>query len=89
METIFMNSESSKTNESNRLKLSLADKRNPNDASKNMALPNFDINYTWKNIKSACSNSKCKISAATWNDKFDLPNEFKATLDLSSRNTKL
>ena len=50
METIFMNSESSKTNESNRFKLSLADKRNPKDPSRNMALPNFDINYNGKTL---------------------------------------
>ena len=34
---------------------------------------NLSIYYTWKNIKSAYNNNKCKISAPTWNDKFDLP----------------
>ena len=29
--------------------------------------------YTWKNIKSAYNNNKFKISAPTWNDKFELP----------------
>ena len=38
-----------------------------------MALVNFSIQYTWKNIKSAYNNNTCKISSATWNDKFDLP----------------
>ena len=33
----------------------------------------MSIYYTWKNIKSACSNNKFKISAPTWNDAFDLP----------------
>ena len=33
---------------------------------------NLSIYYTWKNIKSAYNNSKFKISAPTWNDKFDL-----------------
>ena len=33
----------------------------------------MSIYYTWKNIKSACSNNKFKISAPTWNDTFDLP----------------
>ena len=38
-----------------------------------MALANLSIYHTWKNIKSAYSNNKFKISAPTWNDKFDLP----------------
>ena len=37
-----------------------------------MALANLSIYYTWKNIKSAYSNNKCKISAPTWDDEFDL-----------------
>ena len=38
-----------------------------------MALANLSIYYTWKNIKSAYNNNKFKISAPTWNYKFDLP----------------
>ena len=38
-----------------------------------MALANLNIYYTWKNIKSAYSNNKFKISAPTWNHEFDLP----------------
>ena len=30
-------------------------------------------NYTCKNIKSSDNNNKFKISAPTWNDKFELP----------------
>ena len=52
METIFMNTENSKTNESHRLKLDLADKLNFKNSKKNMALVNLSIYYTWKNIKS-------------------------------------
>ena len=37
-----------------------------------MALANLSIYYTWKNIKSEYSNNKFKISAAIWNDTFDL-----------------
>ena len=29
--------------------------------------------YTWKNIKSSYDNNIFKISAPTWNDKFELP----------------
>ena len=72
METIFMNTEKSKTNEPHKLRLRLADKLNLKDFNKNMALANLSICYTWKNIKSAYINNKFKISAPTWNDKFDL-----------------
>ena len=30
-------------------------------------------NYTWKNIKISYNNNKFKISASTWNDKYELP----------------
>ena len=73
MKEIFMNTENSKTNESHRFRLSLADKLNLKNPNKNIALGNLSIYYTWKNIKSAYSNNKFKISAPTWNDTFDLP----------------
>ena len=73
METIFMNTENSKTNESHRFKLDLTDKLNLKNPNKNMALANLSIYYTWKNIKSEYNNNKFKISAPTWNDTFDLP----------------
>ena len=68
-----MNNENNKTNKSHRFRLTLADKRNLKDPNKNMALANLSIYYTRKNIKFAYSNNKFKISAPTWNDKFDLP----------------
>ena len=71
METIFMNTGNSKTNEFHRFRLSLVDKLNLKDPNKNMGLAYLSIYYTWKNIKSAYNNNKFKISAPTWNDKFD------------------
>ena len=68
-----MNTKNVKTNESHRLRLSLADKLNLKNPNKNMALANLSIYYTWKNIKSACNNNTFKISAPTWNDTFHLP----------------
>ena len=65
-----MNTKNSKTNESHRFRLDLADKLNP---KKNMALVNLSIYYTWKNIKSECNNNKFKIPAPNWNETFDLP----------------
>ena len=82
METISVNTENSKTNEPHRFRLSLADKLNLKDPSKNMALANLSIYYTWKNIKSAYNNNKFKISAPTWNDTFDLPDGSYSIADI-------
>ena len=68
-----MNTENSKTNEHHKFKLFFSDKRNLKNPSRNIALGNLSIYYTWKNIKSACNNNKFKISAPTWNGTFDLP----------------
>ena len=68
-----MNTENSKTNEPHRFRLSLANKLNLKNPSKNIALADLSIYYTWKNIKSPKNNNKFKISAQTWNDEFDLP----------------
>ena len=82
METIFMNTENSKINKPHRFRLTLADKLNLKDANKNMALANSSIYYTWKNIKFAYKNNRFKISAPTWNDKFDLPDESYSVSDI-------
>ena len=69
-----MNTENSKTNESNKFIYQFTDKLNlktPNN--KNIGLVNLSIYCTWKNIKSEYNNNKFKISAPTWNDTFDLP----------------
>ena len=95
METIFINTENSKTSEPHRFKLDLTDKLNLKGRKKNMALSILSIYYTWKNIKSEYNNNRFKISASTWNDTFDLPDgsfknwTFKISLNLSSKNTKL
>ena len=73
METIFMNTEISKTNEPHRFKLDLADKLNLKNPKKNIALVNLSISYTWKNIKFEYNNNKFKISASTWSEIFELP----------------
>ena len=69
METIFTNTENSKTNESSKFiyefnsKLNL---KNPNN--KNIWLVNLSIYYTWRNIKSSCNTNIFQISVPTWND---------------------
>ena len=82
METIFMNTENSKTNEAHRFRLDLTDKLNLKDPKKNMALANLSIYYTWKNIKSEYKNNKFKISAPTWNDTLDLPDGSYSIADI-------
>ena len=73
METFFMNTKNSRTNEPNRFKHDLIDKLYLKNPYKNMALANLSIYYTWKNVKSTYNNNKFKISAPTWNETFDLP----------------
>ena len=73
METFFVNSKNSKTNEPNRFKYNLIDKLDLRNPNKNMALANLSIYYTWKNVKSIYNNNMFKISAPTWNETFDFP----------------
>ena len=68
-----MNTENSKTSEQHRFKLDLTDKPDLKNSNKNMALANFSIYYTWKNIKSEYINNEFKTSAPAWHDTFDLP----------------
>ena len=85
-----MSTENNKTNEPHIFIISLADKLNLKDHSKNT---NLTIRYTWRNIKSAYNYNKFKISGPTWNEEFDLPDGSYSIVDiqdyLSSRNKKL
>ena len=47
-----------------------------------IALSNFSIYYTWKNIKNSYNNNKFKISAPTWNDKFELADASYSVSDI-------
>ena len=73
METIFMNSENSRTSEYHVLVLKLADKLYLRRGQKSVALSNLSIYYTWKNITSSYKNNRFKINAKTWSDTFNLP----------------
>ena len=70
---IFMNLKNIKTSERHVLILKLTDKLDLTRGEKIIVLSNLSIYYTWKNEKSSYNNSKFKISAPTWNDKFELP----------------
>ena len=73
MDTIFMNSENSRTPKPHILILKLTNKLDLRIGEKIIALSNLSIYYTWKNIKSSYNNNKFKISAPTWNDTLELP----------------
>ena len=64
---LFMKTENSKTNESNKFRC-FTDKLNCRNSSKNIALINLRVYYMWKNIKSAYKNNKFKIFTPSWND---------------------
>ena len=69
MNIIFMNSENSKTSDSQRLLLNLLSKIELKRSDKYVALSNLSIYYTKKNIKKVIKTNKYKIKAPTWNDK--------------------
>ena len=71
MDTIFMNSENSRTSEYHVLKLT--DKLDLRRCQKSIALSNLSIYYSWKNTKGSYNNNKFKISTPTWSDQFELP----------------
>ena len=95
MEAIFMNTENSKTNEPHRFKLDLTDKLNLKNPSKNMALANLSIYYTWKNIKSEYNNNKFRflhqlaMILLTYLMVLTLLWIFRIILNLSSKNMRL
>ena len=77
-----MNTQNSKTNESNKFVYQFTDKLNPKNPNKNIALANLSILFTWKNIKSECNNNKFKISAPTSYDAFNLPDGSYSVSDI-------
>ena len=82
MDTIFINSENSKTSEPHILKLKLTDKLDLRVDKKVIALSNLSIYYTWNNIKSSYNNNKFKISAPKWNEEFTLPDGSYSVSDI-------
>ena len=82
MDTIFTNSENSKTSDSHRLLLNLTDKTNLKRSGKYVALSNLSLHYTWKNIKKSYKNNEFKISASTSNKEFELPDGSYSVSDI-------
>ena len=61
MDTIFMNTENSKTSKSHILTIKLTNKLDLRFGEKVTALSNLSIYYTGKNIKGSYNNNKFKI----------------------------
>ena len=89
MDTIFMNSKNCTKSNPHRSLLNLTNKINFKKSDKYVALSNFSIHYTWKNIKTSYKNYKFKISAQYGMNSFNylmdhiLYQTFKITLDIS------
>ena len=76
MDTIFINSENSRTSKPHILILKLTDQLDLRIGKKVIAL------LYMENIKSSYNNNKFKISAATWNDEFELPDRSYSISDI-------
>ena len=68
-----MNTENTKMNEPHKFVLSLSQRLDLRSSNKRVALQNFSIYYTWKNIRKQYKNLKLKIIPPTWDDEFELP----------------
>ena len=79
---IYMNSENSKTSKPHVLSLKFTKKLDLRIGKKIIDLSNLSIYYAWKNIKNSYNNNKFKISALTWNDKFELPDGSYSVSDM-------
>ena len=82
MDTIFRNSKNSPNSKPHNLILKFTDKLDFRRGKNRISLSNLSIHYTWKNIKTSHNNNKFKISAPTWNDKFQLPDGSYSVSDI-------
>ena len=82
METIFMNTENSKTNDSNKFILNLSQRLLLRSSDKHAAFQNVSIFQTWKNIGKQYKNNQLKKISPTWNDEFELPDGSYAMSDI-------
>ena len=82
MDTIFMNSENSKTSDPHRLLLNLSDKTNLKRSDKYVALSSLNIYHKWENIKKSYKNNKFNITTLTLNEEFELPDGSYSVSDI-------
>ena len=77
-----MNSENSKTSRPHVLILKLTDKLDLKRGETSIVLSNISIYQLWKNINSLYKDNKFKISAPTWNNRFELPDGLYSISDI-------
>ena len=77
-----MSSENSKASKPHVLILKLSNKLDFRRNEKSITLSNLSIYYAWRNLKSSHNNNKFKISAPTWNYKFELPDGSYSVSDI-------
>ena len=77
-----MNPKNSKTSDPHRLLLNVTDKINLKRSNKYVALSNLGMHYTRKYVKKLYKNNEFRISAPTWNEEFELPDESCSISDI-------
>ena len=77
-----MNSENSKTSKLDVSVLKLTNKLDLRIGEKIITLSSISVYHTCKSIKSSYNNKKFKISAPTWNDKFELSDGLYSVSDI-------
>ena len=83
METIFMKTENSKTNESHKFVLNLLKRLDLRGSDKLVAFQKLSIYCTWKNMRKQYKDNKLKIIIApTWNNEFELPDGSYSSSDI-------
>ena len=82
METILVNTESSKTIEPHKFILNLSQRLDLRSLNKHVALQILFIYYTCKNIIKQCKNNKLNIIDPAWNDEFELPDSSYSVSDI-------
>ena len=83
MDTIFMNTENSKTSDLHSRLLNLSGKINIKSMDKYFALLNLSIYNTWKYITNSYKNNEFKTSAPKWNEKLELTEESYSVSEIS------
>ena len=58
------------------------DKINLKRSQEYVALSNLNFYYTWKDLEKTYKNNKFKLSAQTWNEKFELPDGSYSASDI-------
>ena len=73
MDTIFMTSKNSKTEDDHRFRLNLRNRINLKMPHRHIALSNLSIFYTLRNVTKKLNNGKFKITTPSWSEEFELP----------------